>query len=644
MLKIFQATLKQRKHLFLIIFTLFAMLGVTFSSQVEIFTVGVLTKKGPDFFELFGPVEEGKLTYAELVDKEALDSRFSEISDKNLGGVTHRSASKWLDRKKRGDLFYKGYSFLDRIFAFTKDFRYLALLIVVVALFRAVTLFFHKLCTRILAIRINRDLRQSYFEHIQTLPLSFYQKYHMGSLSSRAVSDASLISEAINSCLTNYIQTPFTVISTLGLCFLTSWELSLVIFLGFPLVVYPILFLARRIKKIAKQLQKNQEDFASILIDFLSGIQTIKLFAMEDVSLKKYRTRNDGVARLEKRAARYDVSSRPIVHTIGMFFLGFALLWGLYVLDMSVSEVLVYCGFLYIFYEPIKKFAEENGHIQKGIAACERMQEVLSVKPEIVDAPDAVPLKGFSHSIQFDHVWFRYQDEWVLQDVSFSIEKGQKVAIVGPTGAGKSTIAHLIPRLYDIQQGHILIDGQPIHKFTQKSLREQIAFVPQKSFLFFDTIAENISFGREYSHEEIQQAAQKAHADEFISKMPKNYQTPLMEAGKNLSGGQQQRLSIARALFKQAPILIMDEATSSLDTTSEHNIKLALQELHGKITQLIIAHRLTTIQDADKIIYIDQGRKVDEGTFDELIQTCAPFRTMWNHYTNGFKDTLRTHS
>lgn len=632
MLRIFRATLRQRKHLFLILATLISMLCVTFSSQMEIFTIGVLTKKGPDFFELFGPVEDGKLTYAEFVDKEALDQRFKEIADKNFEGVTHHSASRWLDKKKKNDLFHQGYAFLDRVFSFTKDFRFLALLIIIVALFRAVTLFFHRLCTKFLAIRINRDLRQSYFEHIQTLPLSFYQKYHMGSLSSRAVSDASLISEAINSCLTNYIQTPFTVLSTLGLCFLSSWELSLVVFLGFPLIVYPILFLARRIKNIAKQLQKNQEDFASILIDFLSGIQTIKLFAMEDVSLKKYKTRNDGVARLEKRAARYDVSSRPIVHTIGMFFLGFALLWGLYGLNMSVSEVLVYCGFLYIFYEPIKKFAEENGNIQKGIAACERMQEVMSIKPDIKDAPDAISLTGFQDEIVFDDVWFKYDQCWILEGVSFTIKKGQKVALVGPTGAGKSTVAHLIPRLYDIQKGRILIDGHPVTAYTQKSLRDQIAFVPQKSFLFFDTIAENIAFGREHSLEEVQDAAIKAHADEFISRMPKTYHTPLLEAGKNLSGGQQQRLAIARALFKKAPILVMDEATSSLDTTSEYNIKQALKELHGEVTQLIIAHRLTTIQDADKIIYLDHGKKVAEGTFEELLATFPPFQTMWAHY------------
>lgn len=498
-----------------------------------------------------------------------------------------------------------------------------------IAMFKAVMLFVHRFMTRIVVIRISRDLRQKYFEHIQSLQMNFFHQYDIGSLSSRVVGDSVLIADAINACMMNYMQTPIQVITSLTICFLTSWQLSLIIFFGFPLVVFPIIMLAKHVKRIALQIQKNQERFASVLIDFLAGIQTVKIFAMEDFSLKKYREYNRRMANLEKKSAKYDLSSRPIVHTIGMFFLATALIYGLYVLHLDVSVVLFYCGILHIFYEPIKKFAEENSRIQQGVAAADRMFEVLDIKPQIEDREDAFTLAAFNDKIEFDRIWFRYDDKWILKDLSFTVEKGQTVAIVGPTGAGKSTIVQLFPRLYEVQEGEIRIDGLPLAAYTQKSLRENIAYVPQKPFLFLDSIAENISFGRPYTEEQIETAAKKANADEFINALPLGYRTQLNETGKNLSGGQQQRLAIARALVKESPILILDEATSSLDTISEDAIKQAINQLRGHVTQVIIAHRLTTIEHADKIIYIDNGRKVAEGTKEEMLQKCHEFRLMW---------------
>lgn len=617
-----------RQHRFLIGLTLISMVLLTFASQLEVVALGVITRKGPDFFEVFAPIKDGKLERRRDVNWEDVKERWPLLDPSKEGNVTMQGTSQFLDEYKGPDLIERVVKNLSQFIPIDTSLKALAFFIVIVALFKAISLFCQRFTSRLVAIRVSRDLRQSYFEHIQSLPMDFYQKYNSGSLSSRVVGDAALVAEALNACIVNYLQTPFTIFTTLFLCFYTSWQLSLITFLGFPLVVFPIVFLAKKVKKISKQIQINQEIFASVLIDFLAGIQTVKVFAMEDFSLKKYRELNAKMALLEQKSARYDLSSRPIVHTIGMFFLATALLYGLYVLQMNVSEVLVYCGLLYVFYEPIKKFAEENTHIQRGIAAAERMQEVLCLEPPVRDGD--TDLTNLETGIEFQNVWFRYESEWILKDVSFTIQKGETVAIVGPTGSGKSTIVQLLPRLYEIQKGRILINGSDLSSYTQKSLREKMAFVPQKPFLFLDTIAANIAFGRAFTAKEIKEAALAAHADEFISQLASGYQTELAEAGKNLSGGQQQRLAIARALVKKAPILIMDEATSSLDGLSEAHIKAALTQLQGKMTQIVIAHRLSTIEFADKIIYLERGVKIAEGTKEELMRKCEPFKRMWD--------------
>jgi ABC-type multidrug transport system fused ATPase/permease subunit len=260
------------------------------------------------------------------------------------------------------------------------------------------------------------------------------------------------------------------------------------------------------------------------------------------------------------------------------------------------------------------------------------MLEVLNLKSEIQDRPGAVQTNSFSDKIEFDRVWFKYRDEWVLKDFSCTIQRGEIVAIVGPTGAGKSTLIQLLARLYDPQKGEIRFDGNDLRNYSQKSLREQIAFVPQKPFLFFDTVYENIAFGRNYSREEVTKAAQLAFADEFIEELPRKYDSTLAEAGKSLSGGQQQRLAIARALVKGSPILVLDEATSSLDAVSEHRIRKAIDALSGRLTQIIVAHRLSTIERADRIIYLERGEKVAEGSRQELLAQCKQFKLMWDLY------------
>lgn len=621
-----KAALRSRHHLSLLIITFVTLLCLTVASQMEMFALGVLSNNGADFFALFS--EQAVDGAKDSVSLQTVETKWTEIDTNGTGIITKQQAAAYLTAKETNPLNWLLKEFRHR-FHFASNINALVIILVCVAVFKAIWLFASRYTTQLLSIRVSRDLRQQYFEHIQALPMSFYQKHNIGSLSSRVVGDAGQIATSINSWLTNYLQTPFTIVTCLSMCFYLSWQLSLVIFFGAPLIVLPIVFLARRVKRVSRQLQTNQERFANVLIDFLAGIQTVKIFSMEAFSLRKYKEQNDRMAVLEGKTAKYGLLTRPILHAITTLCLASVVLFGLYTLGMSLSQLIVFCGLLQLVYEPVKKFADENANIQRGVVAAERMFEVLHLKPDIEDRKGAIEFSRFTSRIEFDHVWFRYQGEWVLRDVSFTVNKGETVAIVGPTGAGKSTIVQLIPRLFEVQQGEIRIDDKPLCAYTQKSLREHIAFVSQKPFLFFDTVAANIAFGRNFSRERIENAAKRAHAEEFISRLPQKFDSMLAEAGQNLSGGQQQRLAIARALVKEAPILILDEATSALDSISELHIKKAISNLHGEVTQILIAHRLSTIEHADKIIYLERGVKVAEGTRDELLKTCDPFRSMW---------------
>jgi ABC-type multidrug transport system fused ATPase/permease subunit len=624
---LFLSALKNRKHLVLAILTLSSLIFLTVANQMERCGIGLMANQGTDFFKLFSD-EKDKSN----ISLDNIEKTWEKITGSKDLAITKVNASKYMMKKEQNPLGY----ILNKIsveFDIEKNFLSLILFLIIIAIYKAVTLFLCNYSTQLLSIRVSKDLRQQYFEHIQTLPMSFYNKHNLGTLSSRAVGDAGQIASSLNSMLINYLQTPFTIVTSLWLCVYISWKLSMIIFLGLPLIIIPIVVLTKRVKRVSRQLQKNQENFTSVLLDFLAGIQTVKVFAMENFSLQKYKDQNDRMSKLESKSAKYSILTRPILHTITTACLVIVVMFGLYVLNMTIAQLLVFCAVLHLFYEPVKKFAEENANIQRGVVAAERMFDVLKIKPQIEDDPNALKLEKFEKEIEFKNVSFKYGNDWILKNLSFNVKKGQTVAIVGPTGAGKSTIVQLLPRLFDVQGGDILVDGISIKKYSQKSLRENIAFIPQKPFLFYDTISENISFGRKhFTKEDIKAASISAHAHEFITNLENKYDSLIAENGKNLSGGQQQRLAIARALIKKAPILVMDEATSSLDAISEDKIKLAIKELHGKVTQIIIAHRLSTIEHADKIIYLDRGRKINEGTKDELLQNCIEFKLMWESY------------
>ena len=624
MKQLFRIAFQSKKYYLLFFGTLVSLLLLTVASQMEMCAFGVMANKGPGFFELF---DKGSST--DGVPLEHVMERLQEIDADSKGAVSRVDVSKYLSGQDNESVVSRIVSFLDAKFNTQSNLNALAGVLIFVALFKAFSMFMQRFFVRMVAIKVSQDLRQRYFEHLQTLPMSFFQKYDIGTLSSRVVTDALMIAESLNAFLLNFMEIPFRFITTAALCWFTSPKLSMVVFVGCPLIIFPVLYLAKHIKRIVKKLQRNQESFASVLIDFLGGVQTVKMFGMEKLSLAKYTNQNEVMAGLEKRVARYDVSSRPIIHTIGMLFLGVTLLYGLYGLHMEIGELFLFCGLLYLFYEPIKKFSEQNSQILRGIAAAERMDEVLQVESDGANEVACEDLQEFSDEIVFEDVWFSYEEQPVLKGVSFRVKKGQTVAIVGPTGSGKSTIVQLLPKLYPIDSGSIKIDGKKITDITASSLRRQMAFVPQRPFLFLDSVAANIEFGSGANEEQVRMAAKKAEAAEFIEKLPEGYDSVLAEAGKNLSGGQQQRLAIARALVKQAPILVMDEATSALDNVSESKIKKALHALKGQITQIVIAHRLSTIAEADHIVYLRDGVVLAQGTRDELLSSCPDFQRMW---------------
>ena len=658
MFKLIKIALQNRKYVLLLISTAVFALLMTVASQMEAFAMGLLTSQGPDAFALFKheSVEKGapKATKKDKVKKrfsqpvhekiyiEDIEKKWPEIDTANKGYITKTDASDYISRGKNVNLLNKIMIACKEKYNIANNIILLLLMLSMVAFFKVMCAFANRYMTTLVGIRIAKNLRERYFEHLQILPMSFFQKQSIGGLSARVSGDAGVISGSIISFITNYCQLPFTCITSLIILFKLSYQLSLIIFLGLPLIGLPILYLGRKARKAQFKMQVYGEQFAQILIDYLAGIQIIKLFNMEKFSLKKYRDMNNLAAKIEEKASLYGYISRPILHMVGTLFLGVILVYGLYYAKMSVSDLVVYTAIMHLFYEPIKKFGEENVNIQRGLAAADRMFSVLSEVSDIEDSEDAQDFDEFNESVEFKNVWFKYDEDWVLKDFNFTVEKGQTVALVGPTGAGKSTISQLLPRLYDVQKGSIEIDGKPISEFKQQSLREGISYVAQKPFLFYDTVSNNIAYGEDYSRDEVHLAAQRAHADEFIQNLPEKYDTQLAEMGKSLSGGQQQRLSIARALIKKAHILIMDEATSSLDSISENKIKEAIHSLRGSITQIIIAHRLSTIEDADKIVYLEKGEKVAEGKKDELYANCQGFKDMWDMMFNREKRLQET--
>ncbi len=470
-----------------------------------------------------------------------------------------------------------------------------------------------------------RDLRDKIYTHIHSLSLSFFQTHSTGSLTSRIINDVALLQGAVSNALISMLRDMLSVIGLLGVIFYMDWRLASLSLIFFPLAFTPIVYFGRRFRQVSTTYQENVGDASGILHETIAGARIVKAFCMEKYERMRFRRKIDAIFTILMKETRYRSTSHPLMEAIGGLAMAIIIWFGGYQVLKGTSTPGTFLAFLtalIMLYEPIKGVSKINSTIQSGLAAADRIFTLLDVKSEIVEKEDAIDLPPFHGAIEFTDVVFSYnREEPVLHGINLRVDRGEVLAVVGPSGSGKTTLSNLIPRFYDVQEGALLIDGHDVRDVTLFSLRSQIAIVTQQTILFNDTVYNNIAYGREgCSREEVLEAARAAYALDFIEELPNGFDTVIGESGARLSGGERQRVSIARALLKDTPILVLDEATSSLDTESERQVQRALENLMQHRTTIVIAHRLSTIKNADRIIVMKQGKIVEEGTHDELLE------------------------
>jgi subfamily B ATP-binding cassette protein MsbA len=467
------------------------------------------------------------------------------------------------------------------------------------------------------------DIRNEIYNNIIRLDLKYYNTNTTGGMMSRVTSDVGGMQSGIANVVTNIFRDGISAISLLGVLFYRNWMLALIAFIAIPLTAYPAQIIGKRLKRLANQGQLKMADLSSHLQETFSGIKVIKAFGLEDRSADRFQRVSSEFYDLIRKSIKYGAISAPITEMITSLGIA-AVIWsgGSMVLkgSMTSPEFFSFITAMILVYKPLKSLNGAYNTIQSSLGAAIRVFEIIDSRPGIVDAPNAVSLDGCKGIVELRDVSFRYNDEYVLKNVSLRAERNQIIALVGPSGGGKTTLVSLIPRFYDVSEGAILIDGHDLRTVTKQSLISQIALVDQETILFNDTIANNIRYGRpDASDAEVREAALNAYADEFITQMPDGYNTTIGDRGVRLSGGQRQRICIARAILKNAPILILDEATSALDTESEKMVQKALDNLMNNRTTFVIAHRLSTVLHADRIVVLEDGRIVESGTHNELL-------------------------
>lgn len=484
---------------------------------------------------------------------------------------------------------------------------------------------------------IIRDMRVMVFEHIHKQPLSFFDSMPTGTLMSRVISDVTLMQQAVSNALVGLLRDFTQTFILLGVVFYMNWRLAMLTFIIIPIATLPIIKFGRIFRKLSTKSQEETAHVSNLLHETITGNRIVKAFSMEEYENKRFRSQIHKLFSVIIQEAKFRSMQHPMMEMIGGLAIAL-IVWfgGMQVINGDTTPGAFFAFFtaLIAAYEPIKGVSRINSTIQQGMASATRVFAVLDVVPAIKDKPEAKELPPFSDSIKFNNITFNYEDNKnVLAHLDLTVPAGQALAIVGSSGGGKTTLTNLVPRFLDIKQGdgEICIDGMDIRDVTMASLRKQISVVTQQTILFNDTVRNNIAYGDLHaSEEDIIKAADAAHALNFVKNLSQGFDTEIGEGGARLSGGERQRVSIARAILKNAPILILDEATSALDTESEREVQKALENLMKGKTTFVIAHRLSTIKNADRIIVIKDGKIVEEGTHESLLNLHGEYELLYN--------------
>lgn len=495
--------------------------------------------------------------------------------------------------------------------------------IILLFLFRGVTRFTYDTSIKLAGQKAIQDIRNDMYASNIRLDMAFFNRNAAGELMSRMTNDIGAMQEGVANIVTGLFRDLISVITLLGYMFYLNWQLALLSFVAIPTTAYPARLIGKKIKNASGRSLNVMGGITSILQETFSGVKVIKAFGLESRAFDRFRAANLAYFHQIRKFIKYESLATPVAELIISFGIAAVVYFGgSQVLSgqMTSYDLIAFVGAMVMLSRPVNKLQGAYSTLQRSAGAADRVFQLLDQQRCIVDRPNAVDLGRSSGIVEFKDVSFGYTQEPILQDISLVAERNQMIALVGPSGGGKSTLVSLIPRFYDVKQGAICIDGHDIRDITLESLISQISLVDQETTLFHDNIANNIRYGRpDASIEEVMEVARAAFAHDFIIQLHEGYETNIGDRGIRLSGGQRQRICIARALLKNAPILILDEATSALDTESEQMVQKALDNLMANRTTFVIAHRLSTVLHADKILVLEDGRIVESGSHDDLL-------------------------